>query len=124
MILFSYFTFQIILLAVGLGVGYFILITSTKYEGRFKTTGEALGWFLIAAAIIFSLFSMFYSVKLASFDYMPRACPVHRIMDQEENPSMNHEKNEQGEDINDFDKKGDRPNLDKDENEDKPTKKQ
>jgi len=77
--IFMHFTSQIILLAIGFGVGYWILITANKHEGRLKIIGETLGWILIAMAILSALFSCYYTMKLASGNY-PEGCPINRMM--------------------------------------------
>lgn len=52
MMIIMQFAFQIILLAVGFGVGYWLIITANKQQDTMKTFGQALGGVLIVMALI------------------------------------------------------------------------
>lgn len=71
MIAIMIFIHLIILLTIGFGVGYWILITASKYEGRLKTIGESLGFSLIALVILSAVFGFFFSMKIDDSEYMP-----------------------------------------------------
>lgn len=60
-----------ILLTIGFGVSYWLLITASKYEGRIKTIGEALGFTLIALVIFSSILGFLSSMRIDDSDYMP-----------------------------------------------------
>lgn len=61
----------IILLTIGFGVGYWILITANTHEGRLRTIGESLGFTLIALVILSAVFGFFSSMEIDDSDYMP-----------------------------------------------------
>ena len=61
----------LILLIIGFGVGYWLLVTASKNEGRLKTIGESLGFTLIALVILSAVFGFFSSIKIDDSDYMP-----------------------------------------------------
>lgn len=65
------FIHLIILLTIGFGVGYWLLVTASKYEGRLRTIGESLGFALIALVIFSAVLGFFYSMKIDESDYMP-----------------------------------------------------
>lgn len=77
----------IILLTIGFGVGYWLLITANKHEGRLKTIGEFLGFALITLVILSSVLGLFLSMKIDDSDYMPS-------MRQENMQKLYREKNE------------------------------
>ncbi len=105
------FAFQIILLAVGFGIGYLLLITANKHEAHLKTIGETLGWILIAMAIILAIFSCYYSMKITNRDYMQGGCPVQM---QQQGPMMNNGTSGENEDLQ---RNGTRPMVNQDETE-------
>jgi len=65
------FIHLMILLTIGFGVSYWLLITSSKYDGRLKTIGESLGFVLIALVTLTTAFGFFSSTKINDSDYMP-----------------------------------------------------
>lgn len=85
MMIIMQFAFQIILLAVGFGVGYWLIITANVQQGTIKTFGQALGGVLIIMALILEIFSAYYSMKISNRGYMQGGCPLNRIM----NPTRN-----------------------------------
>lgn len=76
------FASQIIILVIGLGVGYWLLITSNGYEGRLKMIGETLAWILIVVTILLAAFNFSYSLSLASNYRMQQYCPVNNLQQQ------------------------------------------
>lgn len=81
----------IMLLIIGFGVGYWLLVTANKHEGRLKSLGEVLGTTLIAIVILYSMMGFFYSMNLKDKDYMPgMGQQKTQMSDKEEN-----EKNEE-----------------------------
>lgn len=78
MMIIAQFTFQIILLAVGFGVGYWLLMTASEQEGTLKIIGQTLGGILIVMALILAIFSSYYSMKIANRGYMQGGCPMNR----------------------------------------------
>lgn len=71
------FIFQIVLLVIGLGVGYLILIKANTYEGHLKTIGEALGWALIALTGFLAICNFFYSITILNNYTEKRYCPIN-----------------------------------------------
>lgn len=74
------FFFQIILLAIGFGVGYWLIITANTQQGTIKTFGQALGGVLIIMALILEIFSAYYSMKISNRGYMQGGCPMNKTM--------------------------------------------
>lgn len=74
MMIFMHFTFQSIFLAVGLGVGYWLLVTANTQEDKLKNIGNVLGTLLITVVILLSIISCYYSIKFAEEDYTPVGC--------------------------------------------------
>lgn len=88
------FTFQIILLALGFGIGYLFLIQAKTQENRLKTIGEVLGWTLIAATIILEILSFTYSINVVNTSiqkiYYPiptTNIPQSQYMQQQDGPT-------------------------------------
>jgi len=86
MMIIMQFTFQIILLAVGFGIGYFLLIIANNQQGTMKTIGQTLGGILIVMAMILAIFSCYYSMKISSKGYMQGSCPIQKMLNQQEAP--------------------------------------
>ena len=94
----------IILLTIGFGVGYWLLITANTHEGRLKTIGEYLGFALIALVILSAVFGFFSSMNIKDSDYMPSVGQQKtQMLNNEENdnlqnnearPMMNNERSE------------------------------
>lgn len=80
--IFMHFTSQIILLAVGFGVGYAILVTANGHDGRLRTLGNSLGVILIAASIILAVLGCYYSMTMQNRGYMPGGFPPPPMMEQ------------------------------------------
>lgn len=66
---FMQFAFQIALLALGFGIGYWLLLLANKEQGGLKTVGQVLGWILILVSIFASLISSYSTIKLARTIY-------------------------------------------------------
>lgn len=49
---FMHYTFQIVMMAIGFGVGYGILVAANDQEGTTKNVGQALAWILIVMTVI------------------------------------------------------------------------
>jgi len=71
MIAMMIFIHLVILLTIGFGVGYWLLITASKYEGRLKTIGESLGFSLIVLVVLSAVFGFFSSMSIKDSEYMP-----------------------------------------------------
>lgn len=110
MIAMMIFIHLIILLTIGFGVGYWLLITANKHEGRLKTIGESLGYVLLVTVILYVILGFFYSMKISDSDYMPgigqQKSPMEYkeeneeqegIQKNEKNPMMDNEKSEENE---------------------------
>lgn len=95
MIAMMIFIHLIMLLIIGFGVGYWLLVTANKHEGRLKSLGEVLGTILIAIVILYSMLGFFYSMKIKDTDFMPGIGQQKTQMsDNEKNEEMqNDEKN-------------------------------
>ena len=74
--------FQILILAVGFGAGYWLIITANSQEGTIKNFGQALGGVLIVMALILEIFSCYYAMQIGNRDYMQSGCPVQRVINQ------------------------------------------
>jgi len=94
MMIIMQFTFQIILLAVGFSVGYWLLIKANEQQATMKTIGQTLGGILIVMAMILAIFSCYYSMKIANKGYMQGGCPIQKMVQQQENPTMENESTE------------------------------
>jgi len=92
MIAMMIFIHLIILLTIGFGVGYWLLITANRHEGRLKTIGEYLGFVLIAMVILYSILGFFYSINVKDNNYMPG-------VGQQKTQMLNNEDKEENEDI-------------------------
>lgn len=106
------FIHLIMLLIIGFGVGYWLLVTANKHEGRLKTLGEMLGTILIAIVILYSILGFSYAIKIKDTEYMPGIGQQKTQMsdkeDKEENeniqkneqyPMMDNGKNKENEDM-------------------------
>jgi len=104
MIAMMIFIHLIILLTIGFGVGYWLLITANTHEGRLKTIGEYLGFALIALVILSAVFGFFASMNIKDSEYMPGVGQQKtQMQNNEENdnlqnnearPMMNNERSE------------------------------
>jgi len=82
-----HFTFQLIPFAIGLGVGYLILVKSAQHEGILEVLGKFLGWILIVASLLVGLVSGYFSVKIIKTGHLPgyyRHHHHHEMMQQQE----------------------------------------
>lgn len=71
------FTFQIILLVIGLGVGYLFLVKSNAQDSRLKNIGEIIGWALIAATVFLAICNFFYSITILNKYTDKQYCPIN-----------------------------------------------
>jgi len=98
MIAMMIFVHLLILLTIGFGVGYWLLITANTHEGRLKTIGEYLGFALIALVIASAVLGFLYSINIKDSDYMPGVGQQKTQMlnneENEKNPMMDNEKSE------------------------------
>lgn len=90
MMIIMQFTFQIILLAIGFGVGYWLLITANTQQGNLRNVGQALGGILVVMAMFLAILSCYYSMKIANKGYMQSGCSVQN-MTQQESPTVDNE---------------------------------
>lgn len=111
MMIIMQFTFQIILLAIGFGVGYWLILNANQQEGSIKTIGQTLGGILIVMAMILAIFSCYYSMKIANKGYMQGGCPMMQQL--QEKPMMNNENAQEAETL---DENETAPMLNQDEN--------
>lgn len=108
MMILKHLTLQIIPLAIGLGIGYWLLVTANTQKDSLKTVGQVLGWILIAMSIFTSLFSNYYSIKMIKEGNMyfgHHGCRMMQDQDmqkmedkgkyKEENESIQENKNEE-----------------------------
>ena len=98
MIAMMIFVHLLILLTIGFGVGYWLLITANTHEGRLKTIGEYLGFALIGLVILSAILGFLYSISIKDSDYMPGVGQQKTQMlnneENEKNPMMDNEKSE------------------------------
>lgn len=112
MIAMMIFIHLIMLLIIGFGVGYWLLVTANKHEGHLKTLGEMLGTILIALVILYSILGFSYSLKIKDTEYMPGVGQQktqmsdkeeneknENIKNDEKNPMMDNEKSEENEEM-------------------------
>lgn len=99
MMIIMQFAFQIILLAVGFGVGYWLIITANAQQGTLKTFGQALGGVLIIMAVILEMFSAYYAMKISNRGYMQGGCPMNKTMNPRA-PAGNETQNDDNRDVN------------------------
>lgn len=71
------FTLQIILLVIGFGIGYLLLIKANTQENDLKNIGKTMGWTLIAATIILEILSIYYSIVILNTYSQPHYFPVN-----------------------------------------------
>lgn len=95
MMIIMQFAFQIILLAVGFGVGYGLILAANTQQGTLKTFGQALGGVLIIMAVILEMFSAYYAMKISNQGYMQGGCPMNKTM----NPTGNEAQNDDNQDV-------------------------
>lgn len=100
MMIIMQFAFQIILLAVGFGVGYWLIITANTQQDTIKTFGQALGGVLILMALILEIFSAYYSMKISNRGYMQGGCPMNRTMNFNRNKNIDENSIDNNSDIN------------------------
>lgn len=67
--IFMHIVFQIVLLALGFGTGYLLLLLASKEYGSLRTVGQVLGWILILVSIFASLISSYSTIKMAHTIY-------------------------------------------------------
>lgn len=70
------FTFQIVLIVIGLGAGYLFLIKANAQDSRLKNIGEIIGWAIIAATIFLAICNFFYSITILNNYTGEKVCPV------------------------------------------------
>ena len=100
MMMFMHFTSQITSLAIGFGIGYWLLITANTHKCSLKTVGQTLGWILITMSVIISLFSCYYSLKIIDADCMhEQNCLMRRMIQQNITPMMDNIKNNEHEEF-------------------------
>lgn len=117
MMIIMQFTFQIILLAVGFGVGYWLIITAASQQGTTKAIGQSLGGILIVMAMFLAILSCYYSMKIANKGYMQGGCPIQRMMQKQEQPMMDNEENGEKVESEDYQKNRNRPVLNQNDQE-------
>lgn len=83
MLLIVHLTFQIIIVGIGFGIGYWLLITSKEQERAFELIGQALGAILIVLALFLAIFGSYYSMAIVNRIYMQTGCPIQRFMNEE-----------------------------------------
>lgn len=96
---FIHFTSQIIMLAVGFGVGYGLLVVASRQKDALKKTGKVLGWVLIVASIFLAIMNCYFSMQFAKeIDHCP--CPHCRMIHNNHNEGS---MMDMGKDDRDFD---------------------
>lgn len=58
------FTSDVIMLAVGFAVGYWLLMSAGRYESKMNKTGEMLGWILIASTVFFTVCNFLFAFSI------------------------------------------------------------
>lgn len=56
------FTSDVVMLAVGFAIGYWILMSADRYQGRLNRIGELLAWVLIGATVFLTICNFFFAV--------------------------------------------------------------
>lgn len=87
-----HFAFQMIILAVGFGVGYWILINASNQESFLRNVGQTLGTVLIVLAAITTLLTAYYSLKEFKSDNVHESwhcgCPLQRMIQLNKTPMV------------------------------------
>lgn len=77
-----FLTFILIVLAIGYGVGYWLLVTASEQnENWMSILGTFFGWVLIALSIFIAVFGFMF--RPTSKDSMMRGCPMFQLMEHE-----------------------------------------
>lgn len=87
------FTLQIIALAVGLGLGYFLLVNAPLHDERLRNVGEGIGWAIIAATIILTIYNCIYSISYAN---KKEYSPVNNMAPQQQQTGPMLQQDQQG----------------------------
>lgn len=102
MIILTDYSFLIIFLAIGFGVGYWILTTANIQERHLEIAGIIMGWILIAMTLIIALINSYSSINLAGNSFTRGGCPFDRsmrhkmpVMQQENKQEMKEEMKEE-----------------------------
>ncbi|OGI30568.1 MAG: hypothetical protein A2287_10130 [Candidatus Melainabacteria bacterium RIFOXYA12_FULL_32_12] len=82
-------TFELIFLAIGLGVGYWLVVTALKQEGGIKTAGLIFGWLLIVMAFLITLTNCIVSIQNWRSGYMMGSPTMQQMMEQRGGMPMN-----------------------------------
>lgn len=70
------FTSDVIMLAIGFAVGYWLLTTAARYETRLNKIGETLAWVLIASTLFLTVCNLLFSLSsMNSKHYIPVNSP-------------------------------------------------
>lgn len=99
-----HFTFQLIPLAIGLGVGYLMLVKASKHEGLLEILGKFLGWILIVASLLIGLVSGYYSIKIIKTGHLPGYHHRQEMMKQQQEQNDQEEQNESQEEMKEHQK--------------------
>lgn len=70
MLMLVYFILLIILLSVGFGVSYWLLIEADKQDDTLGIIGKVLGWILIVITLIVASVNIYYSAKMIKNFYV------------------------------------------------------
>lgn len=93
------FTSQIILLAIGFGVGYWFLIKANTNEQYLRSVGEALGWVLIGVTVLLAICNFFYSIMLMNVFSQQANMPINTSSPgadmQQQQPVINQQQQEE-----------------------------
>jgi len=73
-------TFILLHLAVGLAIGFWLLLTAIKQEKWLKILGSVFGWLIIAISIILMLATSYAATKFSKEGFYSPHCPMHEMM--------------------------------------------
>lgn len=83
MMIFIHYAFLIILLGIGFGLGYWLLLAANTQEDNLQILGKTLGGILIVTAIVLAIVGFYYSTKIGNRSYMQNGYPIQGMMQQQ-----------------------------------------
>lgn len=56
------FTSDVVMLTIGFAIGYWLLISADRYQGRLNQIGEILAWILIASTVFLTICNLLFAM--------------------------------------------------------------
>ena len=84
-----YLNFVLIILAIGYGVGYWLLVTADRQDRKWMNIlGTIFGWILISLSILISLLGLYFHVNHKE-EMTAGGCPMHQMMQKHHDKFQN-----------------------------------